>query len=328
MSVELHADGEAAQPGSVLKAVLGGEPDHRERPNVSGDLPTVLEVAPMFRRAVVGYDRFQVDTYVQWAEDELATADRERRHLEDRHLRAQAALEEAQLLLSHSSAGGDFLQLSRRMGSMLAVAADEAESMHAAAEAERAAAAAEAERTVAEAEQHLADARAQAQRTLAEATREAGQVLAHADHLVDEAERALEAASAEVAVRLAEVHAAELRAAEEADLVRRLAADDAAAAHRRARQESVAMLGTAREERRRADAAAAATRERLNGEAAARYVALVAEVQVLEHRRAVLRAEIELLGNAVPGPHRERLDVHLRRLLDRFHLRPRSLRAP
>jgi cell division septum initiation protein DivIVA len=328
MSVELHADGEAAQPPSELEVVLGGEPEDRERPNVSGDLPTVLEVAPMFRRAVVGYDRFQVDTYVQWAEDELATADRERRHLEARHLRAQAALEDAQLLLSHSSGGGEFLQLSRRMGSMLAVAADQAESMHAAAEADRAAAAAEAERTVADAERRLADARAEAQRMVGEATTEAEQVMARADHLVDEAERSLEAAQAEVAVRLAEVRATELRAAEEADVVRQRAAEDATAARLQARAEIVAMLGTAREERRRADAAAAATRERLDRDAAARYVSLVAELEALEHRRAALRADIELLSTPVPGPQRERLDVHLRRLLDRFHLRPRSLRAP
>jgi cell division septum initiation protein DivIVA len=328
MSVELHADGEAAQPPSALQVVRGVEPEDRERPNVSGDLPTVLEVAPMFRRAVVGYDRFQVDTYVQWAEDELSTADRERRHLEARHLRTQAALEEAQLLLSHSSGGGEFLQLSRRMGSMLAVAADEAESMHAAAEADRAAAAAEAERTVADAERRLADARAEAQRMVAEATTEAEQVMARAHHLVDEAERALEAAQAEVAMRLAEVQATELRAAENADVVRLLAAEDATAARLHARAEIVAMLSTAREERRRADAAAAATRERLDRDAAARYVSLVAEIEALEHRRAALRSEIELLTTPVPGPQRERLDVHLRRLLDRFHLRPRSLRAP
>ncbi len=328
MSVELHADGEAGRLPRALELVLGDEPEDRERPNVSGDLPTVLEVAPMFRRAVVGYDRFQVDTYVRWAEDELATADRERRHLEGRHLRAQTALEEAQQLLSHSSTGGEFIQLSSRIGSMLAAAADQAESMHADAAADRAAASAEAERTVAEAEQRLADARAEAERMVTEATTEAGQVLAHADHMVDEAERALEAAHAEIAVRLAEISAAELRAAEAADLVRQLAVDDATAARLQARSEIVAMLGTAREERRRADAAAAATRERLDREAAARYVALVAEVETLEHRRAALRAEIELLSGPVPGPQREGLDVHLRRFLDRFHLRPRSLRAP
>ena len=41
----------------------------------------------MFGRAVAGYDRFQVDTYVRWAEDELATADREREHLMALYLR-------------------------------------------------------------------------------------------------------------------------------------------------------------------------------------------------------------------------------------------------
>ena len=68
------------------------------RPTVSGDLPSVLQAPPMFRRAVLGYDRFQVDTYVQWAEDELATADREREHLVARHLRVQADLEESRQL--------------------------------------------------------------------------------------------------------------------------------------------------------------------------------------------------------------------------------------
>src|SRR3712207_8786819 len=68
----------------------------RVRPNVSGDLPTLFRAGPQFRRTLTGYDRFQVDTYVQWAEEELATADREREHLEARQLRTSAALQEAQ----------------------------------------------------------------------------------------------------------------------------------------------------------------------------------------------------------------------------------------
>jgi hypothetical protein len=319
MSIEPHADGEV-------------EPLDRERPNVFGDLPAVFEAAPMFRRAALGYDRFQVDTYVRWAEDELTTADRERRHLESRHLATRAALDEAQQLLSHSSSGGEFLQLSRRLGSMLATAADEAESMHAQAQADRAAALAEAERTAAEAEQALADARTEARRIAVEAGVAAEQARAHADHLVDEAERALEAAHAEVEERLAGIAATEARAAEDAALLLQRAADDAAAAKANARGEVVAMLATAREERRRADAAAAATREGRDRDAAARYVALIAEVEALQHHRDVLRAEIDLLSGPVPGPvpgpRRERLDVSLRRFLDRHHLRPRSLRAP
>ena len=327
MSVELHAGGEADRSPDDLGVVLG-EPEDRERPNVSGDLPAVFEAVPMFRRAALGYDRFQVDTYVRWAEEELSTADRERRHLESRHLATRAALDEARELLSHSSSGGEFLQLSRRLGSMLATAADEAESMHAQAEADRAAALAEAQRTVADAEQALAEARAEAGRIVTEAGSAAEQVRAHAEHLVDEAERALEAAHAEIAVRLAEVAAAEVRAAEDAALLLQRAADDAEAARLQARGELVSMLATAREERRRADAAAAATREGRDREAAARYVALVAEVESLEHRRDVLRAEIDLLSGPVPRKRRPRLDVSVRRFLHRHHLRPRSLRAP
>src|SRR3712207_6420516 len=105
--------------------------DDRHRPNVSGDLPTLFRAGPLFRRAVGGYDRFQVDTYVQWAEEELATADREREHLEARQLRTSAALQEAQRLLEHSAGGGQFLEVSGRIGAMLAAAADEAEGIRA-----------------------------------------------------------------------------------------------------------------------------------------------------------------------------------------------------
>src|SRR4051812_5482827 len=81
MSAELHLDDGAAplpvEPGTDPAA----GPGERRRPNVSGALPTILQAAPMFRRVVVGYDRFQVDTYVRWAEDELAAADHEHEHL-------------------------------------------------------------------------------------------------------------------------------------------------------------------------------------------------------------------------------------------------------
>ena len=77
MSIELDVDEGAAGPPSALGPVLRDEPTDRRRPNVSGDLPTVFESAPMFRRAVTGYDRFQVDTYVQWAEEELGQVRRQ-----------------------------------------------------------------------------------------------------------------------------------------------------------------------------------------------------------------------------------------------------------
>src|SRR6476661_10523258 len=151
MTAELLADDGAA------RAELDTEPRtdalDRQRPNVSGDLPTVFQAAPMFRRAVAGYDRFQVDTYVRWAEDELALAAREREHLLARHLRTRAALEEARQLLSHSSGGRELLQVSPRLASMLAAAADQAESMRAEADSMRA-----------EAESMRAEAEAEARR--------------------------------------------------------------------------------------------------------------------------------------------------------------------
>ncbi len=112
MSAEPHAEDGAARPPRALHSV----PTDRARPNVSGDLPTVFQTAPMFRRTVAGYDRFEVDTYVRWAEDELATADREREHLLGRHVRTRAALEEARELLSHSGGGGELIRLSGRIG--------------------------------------------------------------------------------------------------------------------------------------------------------------------------------------------------------------------
>src|SRR5688572_24760516 len=147
MSAELDLDDGTARLSSALDVVSpGADALDSRRPNVSGDLPTVFRAAPMFRRAPIGYDRFQVDTYVQRAEDELASAEREHEHLVARHLRTRADLEEARELLARSSGGAEMLRLSRRIGSMLATAADEAESMRAEAEACRTAAAAEAKR--------------------------------------------------------------------------------------------------------------------------------------------------------------------------------------
>jgi hypothetical protein len=324
MSAELQADVGADRAWSPLETVLGTEPRDRGRPNVSGDLPTVLRAGPMFRRAVAGYDRFQVDTYVQWAEDEIATADREREHLVERHLRTQAALAEARQLLGHSSGGGEFLGLSRRIGTLLAAAADEAESMRAEAEAHRSTASAQAEAMVARAERVLADAEAEAGRMVAEAATQAQQTTAEAGRILAEAEQTGEDARAEAAARLEEVRGIEQRAAERARRIERRAAEDAVAARLQARDEVVRMLSTGREERRRADAEAAATRERLDRDAAARSAILLAELETLERRRSALRAEVELL----PAPVAGKTGGHLRRqLLDRLRWWSRSLRT-
>ena len=331
MSVELHA-----VEGRTRTAIgEEPEPDGRggddRRPNVSGDLPALFQAAPMFRRTVAGYDRFQVDTYVQWAEDELATAQREREHLVERHLRTQAALAETRELLSHSASGSEFLQTSRRIGALLATAADEAESLRADAEADRLAASAEAGELTAAAEQRLADAAIQAERLVSAAVDQAAATNAEARRVALEAEAAAEqvrrAGHAEAESRLQSVRVVERRAAEQAEEIRRRATEAAAAALLAARDEVVRMLGTAREERRRADAEAAAVRERQEQEVVARYAALRQETASLERRRSLLQAEIARLSatTADPAPAPAPAEALLPRFLDAVRTRSRSL---
>ena len=324
MSAELHADDWTAGPASTLRGV----PTDRTRPNVSGDLPTVFQIAPMFRRTVAGYDRFQVDTYVQWAEDELATADREREHLLARHLRTTAALDEARELLAHSAGGGEFVHLSRRMGSMLAAAADEAAGIRADAEADRSAAADQAERLVADAERVLAEAETEAELLVVEAAADAAAMHADAVRIVEEAELTAAEVHVEADARLAKVREIERCAAERADQVRHQAAEQAAAILLNGRDEVVRLLGTGHEQRRRADAAAAATRQRLDDDATARRAALLAEVKKLERRRSTLRARVAELEARTAVPVERPLDLPLRRLLERTGWRSRRLRTP
>src|SRR4051794_8060004 len=274
---------------------MSAEPEaDRGRPTLSGDLSTVLEAAPMFRRALVGYDRFQVDTYVRWVEDELATAERERQHLEARQFRAHAELEEARELLSHSPGGADLLQLSHRMGAMLATAADDAAGIRADAEAE-------AQRVAAEGERALAEAAAEAARIVAEAGGRAGQLDAEACHVLAEAVRTRQEAQAETTAQRKRARAYEQRAVRNAERLRQRAAEEAAAARLQARDDVVRLLTTGREERRRADDAAAATRERLDADAAARRAWLLDDVERLEHRRARLQADLDRMPQPVPA---------------------------
>ena len=326
MSVELDADG-----GTDLLSSGGGDDGARERPHLAGDLPSVLQARPMFRRAPLGYDRFQVDTYVQWAEDELATADREHEHLLARHLRTQAALDETRALLPHSSSAGEFLQVSRRIGSLLAAAGDEAEALRADAEADRAAAAAHAEQTAAHARQLVDDATAEAGRVTVAAATDAARVLTDARATAVAAEREAEqvrgAALSEADARLRGVQALEVRAAEQAEQTRQQAADDAAAALLHARDEVVRLLATGRELRLRADAEAAAARDRLERDALERTASLRAEVASLERRRTLLRAEVRRLSEAA-ADRAAQLDRPLPRVIEALRWRSRSLRAP
>jgi hypothetical protein len=319
--VELHADDGAARPVSRGAAGSASESHDRIRPNVSGDLPSLFRAAPMFRRAVAGYDRFQVDTYVEWAEDELATADREREHLVARHLSTCAALDEARELLSRSASGGEFLQLSRRMGTMLAAAADEAESMRAEAQADRFAAAGEATRI-------LADAEAEAQRVALETAVEVEAMTAQAGRILEEAERSGSEVRAEADARLEKVQRLEQLAVERAEQIRRQAVEDASAAQLQARNDVVRMLSTGREERRRADAEAAAMRDLLAEDARTRCASLHAEIAVLEQRRSALLAEVEAAAEQVARPIGRPLEAQFRELVEKVRWRSGSLRAP
>jgi len=104
-----------ASPGGV----------HR-RPNLTGDLEALLEPRPLFRTALRGYDRLQVDNYVAWAEAELAAGRRENDDLLSRYGACSAELEISRRLLACSPAGREQLRTSERVGEILRLAADEA----------------------------------------------------------------------------------------------------------------------------------------------------------------------------------------------------------
>ena len=302
MTVELHA-GERTHRFDRDGGSVAGTGAGLGRPNLSGDLPTLFETAPMFRRALAGYDRFQVETYAQWAENELAAAERERTRLLTRYLSTQAELDEARSLLEHSSGGGQFVQVSERIGAMLAAATDEAEAIRAEAEAARSVSEARAADMVTAAQRSLAEARETAARVLAESDAQARRTVSEAGdsaaQLLDEARRAAAEVSAEAAARLEQVHAEERRSADATAQLRRQVELEIAAARAQARADVVRMLGVGRDQRLRADAEAAGKRERAEQEALARRTALLAEVDALEARRASLQQELGQLTEAV-----------------------------
>jgi cell division septum initiation protein DivIVA len=234
------------------------EPVDRRRPTLSGDLRTLFQHAPVFRRRPGGYDRFQVDTYVRWAEEELAAAAHERDEILLRYARLRADLDEARRLLCHPPAGRESLQLSVRLGSVLAAAADQADGIRADAEAVLAAARTESERMLseaaAEAARIVAEATAEADRRVAEAdgmVAEADRLVAEANDTVAEAERVMAEARTEAEARLAKVWEIERLAGERTDRLRQEAARDAETARLQARDEVLRTLAAAREERRR-----------------------------------------------------------------------------
>jgi hypothetical protein len=94
------------------------------RPDLGGGLDQLLDRRPMFRRRHRGYDRFQVDNYVAWAEAELDAAHRQCDYLLSRYGACTAQLEMARRAPSPRSATGP---VSMRLGEMLRLASEEAD---------------------------------------------------------------------------------------------------------------------------------------------------------------------------------------------------------
>src|SRR4051812_47076149 len=209
-------------------------------PNFSGDLDGLLTTAPVFRSAVRGYDRLQVDNYVSWAESELRAARRETDDLVDRYGRACAELEISRRLLARSPEGQEMTVISERMGRMLRMAADEPAELSAAGSAE--------------ADQILADARTEADARLRKAHEIKQMAVEASDRMREEARllRAeataeVERAKAQAAQILSEamaerdrlaLEAADQRSKAEAELAKWLA--DTRAAARREQEETAA----------------------------------------------------------------------------------------
>jgi hypothetical protein len=235
-----------ADPG-VAAVAPSAVPEPR-RPNLKGDLDSVLEFLPVFRGAGRGYERAQVDSYVTWAEQELRAARRSADEMAARFAAVSAELDRARQELARSAGSRAARALSERMAHVLELAAEEAEDI-------RAAGAAEADGLVTAARtwsaammQHAREAEdaAAAERERATATRA-------------EAADVLEAARAEAEeLRAAAVRERERLAAEAAEERRQLeeeAAAERAAAEEKARRQQEQEMAAA------AEVVAAARRE-------------------------------------------------------------------
>jgi hypothetical protein len=249
-SADLPAAPRTPDPGAgrtVSDAVPAAPPGPR-RPNLDGDLDAVLEFLPSFRVAVRGYDRWQVDSYVSWAERELRAARRSADDMAARFADRSVELDRVRQELARSAAGRDARQVSERIAQVLELAAEEAAEITAAGatEAEGLVAAARAWSTsmlqhAREAEQAAAADREQAARTRGEAA----ELLAAAR---DQAGQ----------LRAAAVREQDRLAAEAAEVRRRL---DGEAADRRAEAEEKARRQREQEAAAAAEVVAAARRE-------------------------------------------------------------------
>ena len=228
-----------APPGRAPASSLPSpaRPEPVQRPNLIGDIDTILGTGPAFRSAFRGYSRLQVDNYVRWAETELLTARRELDDVTARYGVCLADLEISRRLLAESPEGRELSRLSVRIGEILRLAADEA--------AERTASA------KAEAESVLGSARTEADTMLHRAREAEESAVATADRLRAEAATDRDEASAVLE-----------------DARREAARQQQEAAAERARLDQEAAA-----ERERRDRETAAERERRDAEAAQRRAA-------------------------------------------------------
>lgn len=195
-----RAENEAGA-GTPMRGAASPLPAFR-RPDLGGDLDQVLDHRPVFRRRYRGYDRFQVDNYVAWAEGEVDAAHRQCDHLLERYGACMA-----ELTLSRQSPAGPVTTtgaVSRRLGQMLRLASQEADTVVAAG-------VDEAERIVAEARLEAA-ARLQKvggirEAALADAEEVRAQARRDAEGLLRTSAAKLDAAEADAARRLAAVRA-------------------------------------------------------------------------------------------------------------------------
>lgn len=244
----------------------GGEPSSHVPelgPLPQGGLGGLLDTRPLFETRLHGYDRRQVDGYVQEAEEELLAARRAGDQLRARLAQRTAELAELRGRPAPASGNPDLTAVSERVREILRLASDEAAAMVQAA--------------TEEADQIVADARTEAEARLAKTAlmRDAATAMVEQLH-----ERA--AGQRAEAARLLE------QARREADeLLRAAAAErDRLAAEAVQQREREAQL--ARQER---DSAAAV--------AAGRLLAVRDEVEDLRRQRDEARAALRRLADQV-----------------------------
>ncbi|SNS19889.1 Cell division septum initiation DivIVA, interacts with FtsZ, MinD [Geodermatophilus pulveris] len=157
----------------------------------AGDLDALLGELPLFRTALRGYDRLQVDNYVAWAETELHAVRRANEDLLTRYGTCSAELEISRRLLACSPAGREQLRASERLGEILQLAADEAARLT--------------EAGAADADRLRATARGEADALLRRAREVRDAAVADCARMRDEAEHACAEAAEELAAAHAEV---------------------------------------------------------------------------------------------------------------------------